>query len=71
MNTHGEMHVGDIKPHFGDSRPKLRNTNARFMGMFHSLRRMVFYICETICTPNLQGSQSAMGNTQTKNSMRV
>jgi len=63
MNTHGEIHVGDIKLHFGNSRLKLGNINARFMGMFHSLRRMVFYVCETICTPNLQRSQGAMGNT--------
>lgn len=71
MNTHGEMHVGDIKLHFGNSRSKVRNINARFMGMFHSLRRMVFYICETTYTTDLQRSQNAMGNTQTKNSMQI
>lgn len=52
MNTQGETHVGHIKPHLRSIRLKPRNTllklgdiNARFVGVFHSLRRMVFCIC--------------------------
>ena len=70
-NTQGEIHVGNIEPHLGNSRPKLQNINARFVDMFHSVRRMVSYICEAICTHNLQRSQSAMGNTQTESPMRI
>ena len=70
VNTRGETYVGDSKQHLGSIGLKPRNTrlelgdiNARFVGVFHSLRRMVFCICQKIRTPNSQRSQNSMGDT--------